>query len=92
MSKIIIPTPLRKFTENQSSVEVNGGTVIEAIGDLTKTFPALKQHILDDKGAIRKFIRIYVGDDDIASLDNEKTAIKPGTTISIIPAIAGGSK
>lgn len=91
MAKIIIPTPLRKFTNNEASIEANGNTVLESVEDLAAKHPDLKKHIFDDSGAIRKFIRIYVGDEDINALDNENTEVKDETIISIIPAIAGGA-
>lgn len=90
MAKIIIPTPLRKFAENQSTVEIEGGTVLEAVQNLTTKHEKLKQHLLNNDGDIRSFIRIFVGDDDILALDNEQTAIENNTIISIVPAIAGG--
>ena len=90
MAKIIIPTPLRKFTDNQSSLEVSGSTVKEAILELTNTFGGLKQHLYDANQNIRSFIRIYVGDQDINTLDKEATSVSGETVISIIPAIAGG--
>ena len=92
MAKIIIPTPLRKFTDNQSTFETNGGaTVKEAILELTDTFSGLAKHLLDANQNIRSFIRIYVGEDDITALDREETAIASDSVISIIPAIAGGA-
>lgn len=90
MAKIIIPTPLRKFTDNQSSFDTGGNTVKEAILELTNTFGGLKQHLFDANQNIRSFIRIYVGDEDINSLDKEATSITGDSVISIIPAIAGG--
>ena len=90
MAKIIIPTPLRKFTDNQSTYETKGSTVKEAIRELTTTFGGLKQHILDTDDNIRSFIRIYIGEDDINSLDSENTAVADNSVISIVPAIAGG--
>ncbi|UXX78969.1 MoaD/ThiS family protein [Reichenbachiella carrageenanivorans] len=90
MANIIIPTPLRKFTNNQPSVESNGSTVQESVEDLAKQFPDLSKHIFDAEGKIRQFIRIYVGDEDINALDNENTKVDSSTVISIIPAIAGG--
>lgn len=90
MAKLIIPTPLRKFTDNQTSLETSGDTVKEAIGSLTELFPDLKKHLLDADGQIRSFVRIYVGDDDIKSLDNEATTLNKDSVVSIIPAIAGG--
>jgi len=90
MATLIIPTPLRKFTANQTSFESNGGTVKDVVHELVSTHEGLKTHLLDDGGNLRSFIRIYVGDEDIQALDKEH-AVQPGATISIIPAIAGGS-
>ena len=90
MAKLIIPTPLRKFTNNQSSIETNGKTVLEAVTQLTETYPELKEHLFDENENIRSFVRIYVGDEDIKKLDRENTKVSSGDTISIIPAIAGG--
>ncbi len=90
MAKIIIPTPLRKFTENQSIFETKGSTIQEAILELTTTFSDLKQHLLDTNDNIRSFIRIYLGEDDINSLDSVNTAVSENSIISIVPAIAGG--
>ena len=90
MAKIIIPTPLRKFTDNQASFEANAATVYDAIQALATAFPELKKHLFDDKNQIRSFLRIYLGDEDINVLDKEKTALKADDVVSIIPAIAGG--
>ncbi|MFY0625648.1 MAG: MoaD/ThiS family protein [Reichenbachiella sp.] len=90
MAKIIIPTPLRKFTNNEANIETSGETVQASVEDLAKQYPDLKKHLFDDEGGIRKFIRIYVGDEDINALNNENTNVAADTVISIIPAIAGG--
>ena len=90
MAKVIIPTPLRKFTENQSSIEASGNTVFEAISDIAGKFPDVKQHLFDSDGKLRNFIRIYVGDEDIKALNNENTSIENESVLSIVPAIAGG--
>ncbi len=90
MAKIIIPTPLRKFTDNQAAFEANAATVYDAIQALATAFPELKKHLFDDKNQIRSFLRIYLGDEDINVLDKEKTALKADDVVSIIPAIAGG--
>lgn len=90
MASIIIPTPLRKFTNNQSSVESTGTTVLDAVKHLADEFPDLSKHLFDAKGDIRQFIRIYVGDEDINALDNVSTKVDAASFISIIPAIAGG--
>lgn len=90
MAKIIIPTPLRKFTGNQKDVQVKGATVIEAINDLINEYPEIGNNILNDDGSIRNFVRVFLGDEDIQALKNEETTIKEDAVISIIPAIAGG--
>ncbi len=91
MAKVIIPTPLRKFTENQASVEANGTTVQEAIGNLATNFPDVKKHLFEADGKLRGYLRIYVGDEDIKALDNEFTSIEANSVLSIVPAIAGGA-
>jgi molybdopterin converting factor small subunit len=91
MAKIIIPTPLRKFTGNQSTFNVDGQNVQAAIANLVTANPKLAPHILDKNQQIRSFIRIYVGDEDINSLEGSETAISSETIVSIVPAIAGGS-
>ncbi len=90
MATIVIPTPLRKFTNNTAKLELNGGNIKEVIGELTLNFPDLKKHLLDESGNIRSFIKIFVGDNDIHDLQQGDTAVKEDTVISIIPAIAGG--
>ena len=90
MAKLIIPTPLRKFTENQSTLNSSSTTVSEAIKNLADTYPDLRKHLFDDDCQIRNFVRIYVGDEDIKTLDNELTALQEDSVVSIIPAIAGG--
>jgi molybdopterin converting factor small subunit len=91
MATIIIPTPLRKFTNQKTRLDVDGANVKEAIEDLTLNFPDLKKHLIDDNGQLRTFVNIFVGDDDIRDLNNENTEVKSGSILSIIPAIAGGS-
>ncbi len=92
MANIIIPTPLRKFTNNLPTLESDGETVIEVISDLSGAFPELKPHLFDDQCDIRKFIRIFVGDEDIKALDNEATPVDENSVVSIVPAIAGGAR
>ncbi len=92
MAKIIIPTPLRKFTNNEAKLEIAGSNIEEAIINLTKQFPELKTNILDDSGSIRQFVKIYLGDEDINTLDKGHTPINDSSVISIIPAIAGGKE
>jgi molybdopterin converting factor small subunit len=90
MATIIIPTPLRKFTNNTSKLEIKGGSIKEVINELTLNFPDLKKNLLDDTGSLRSFVNIFVGNDDIRNLQQEDTAVKEDTVVSIIPAIAGG--
>ena len=91
MATVIIPTPLRKFTNNTAKIDINAETIEETVQELTLNFPDLKKHLLDEKGQIRSFINIFVGDNDIRDLQQEKTAVNSDTLISIVPAIAGGS-
>ena len=91
MAQIIIPTPLRKFTDNQNKYSSSSNTVGAAIDELTGAYPGLKNHLFDDQGEIRSFIKVFVGEDDIKDLDNSQTSVGDDTVISIVPAIAGGS-
>lgn len=92
MAKIIIPTPLRKFTDNQSSFDtLSGNTVGEALQELTSAHQHLRQHLLTDDDQIRSFIRVYLGDEDINDLQAKETPLGANSVISIVPAIAGGS-
>lgn len=90
MATVIIPTPLRKFTNNTAKINIEAGNIEETVSELTLNFPDLKKHLLDEKGQIRSFINIFVGDSDIRDLQQEKTSVKSDTLISIVPAIAGG--
>lgn len=85
-----IPTPLQKFTKNQSEVSAHGITVADVLDDLEEHFPGLRERLVDDRGSIRKFINFYLNDEDIRFIDGEKTALKDGDELAIIPAIAGG--
>ena len=91
MATIIIPTPLRKFTNNSARLEVKSATVEESIKELSLNFPDLKKHLLDDGGKLRSFVNIFVGDDDIRDLDNTQTKLSSDAIVSIVPAIAGGN-
>ena len=91
MATVIIPTPLRKFTNNTARLDIQADTIEKTVSELTLNFPELKKHLLDDKGQIRSFVNIFVGNDDIRDLQQEKTALKADSIISIVPAIAGGS-
>jgi molybdopterin converting factor small subunit len=90
MATVIIPTPLRRFTNNESTLKVSATDIQETVQKLTVNFPDLKKHLLDEQGRIRSFVNIFVGNDDIRDLKQEKTSVEENTIISIVPAIAGG--
>ena len=91
MSKIHIPTPLRQYVGKQSTVDVKGTTVGEAMGDLLAKHPDLRRHLYADDGKLRAFVNLYVNDEAIRYLQKEETAVKEGDNISIVPSIAGGA-
>jgi molybdopterin synthase sulfur carrier subunit len=84
-----IPAPLRTLTGGLDEVPASGGTVGEVIEDLEKRHPGVRERLLDEKG-VRRFINIYVGEEDVRFLEGLKTTLKSGDQISIVPAIAGG--
>src|SRR5262245_56570842 len=88
---IHIPTPLRPFTDKRESVEVSGGTVGELLADLTKKYEGLRKHLYADDGRLRNFVNVYLNDEDIRYLQREKTPVKPGDSLSIVPSVAGGA-
>lgn len=92
MATVIIPTPLRKFTNQTARLQVEASTVGEIIDRITADFPDLKKHLLDAQGCIRSFVNVFSGDDDIRDLQHEKTPVTHSSVISIVPAIAGGVK
>ena len=89
-TKILIPTPLRPYTDKKDAVDAEGATVGELLADLTKKHAGLKGHLYNDQGKLRSFVNVYVNDEDIRYLQKEQTPVKPGDTISIIPSVAGG--
>jgi sulfur-carrier protein adenylyltransferase/sulfurtransferase len=90
-TKILIPTPLRPFTDRKDAVEAEGKTVGELLADLTTRHAGLKAHLYNAEGKLRSFVNIYVNDEDIRYLQKEQTAVKAGDTVSIIPSVAGGA-
>ncbi len=89
--KVRIPSPLRKITDGLAEVDVAGSNISEVVTDLTAKYPALKERLCDDDGNVRRFINVYLNDEDIRFLDNTNTAVKAGDEVSIVPAIAGGA-
>ena len=88
--KVRIPTPLRKLTNNEEVVEVSAADIGAAIIELQTKYPGIKERLMDDNGEVRRFVNVYVNEEDIRFLQNQKTPLKDGDEISIIPAIAGG--
>ena len=87
---IHIPTPLRTYTGNRASLDVEGRTVGEALTDLVSRHPALRQHLYSESGKLRSFVTVFVNDEDIRYLDREATELQERDEISIVPSIAGG--
>ena len=88
--KVRIPTPLRKLTKDESEVEASGGSVREILDDLEARYPGLKERLCDEEGELRRFVNVYVGEEDIRFLQGLDTGLSDGQTVSIIPAVAGG--
>lgn len=88
--QVRIPTPLRAVTKGSAEVQGNGATVAELIEDLERSYPGLKERLVDGSGDLRRFVNIYVNQEDIRFLQGQKTALKDGDEVSIVPAIAGG--
>lgn len=88
---IRIPTPLRNLTSNKGEVESVGANVEELIDNLEKDYPGLKTRLYDKQGQLRRFVNVYVNDEDIRFLKGPETELKDGDIVSIVPAIAGGS-
>ena len=85
-----IPTPLRKLTLNQEVVEADGATIRELIESLERTYPGLKDRICDEQDQIRRFVNVFLNDEDVRFLNESETQVKSGDEVSIVPAIAGG--
>ncbi len=90
MPSIRIPTPLRKLTHNAEVVQAEGATVGELLTSLEVRFPGLRERICDEAGAVRRFVNVFVNDEDIRFLDDQATPVGASDEVSIVPAIAGG--
>jgi molybdopterin synthase sulfur carrier subunit len=88
--KVLIPTPLRNLTANAAEVQVEAADVTTLIEALEKAHPGLKERLCDDGGKLRRFVNVYLNEEDIRFLSGEATALKDGDEVSIVPAIAGG--
>ena len=90
--KVVIPTPLRQYTEKRDNVVVEGRTVEEVLGNLTAQYGELRRHLYGEDGRLRSFVNIYRNDEDIRYLEREKTPVKETDVLSIVPSIAGGGQ
>ena len=85
-----IPTILRTYTDGASEVTAEGGTLAEVLDDLERNHRGIRARVLDETGALRRFVNVYVGNDDVRFLDGLETPTPDGASISVIPAVAGG--
>ena len=85
-----VPTPLRKLTNNQAEVEIEAGTVGEMVENLESAYSGIKEKLVDEAGEIRRYVNIYINDEDIRFLDGADTPLGQGDSVTIVPAIAGG--
>jgi molybdopterin synthase sulfur carrier subunit len=90
MIKVRIPTPLRPLTKGQGEIETKAGSVLEMIETLNSAHPGIKDRLCDESGELRRFVNIYVNEEDIRFLKGKETSLKDGDEVSIVPAIAGG--
>ena len=90
MPSVRIPTPLRKLTGDLEEVQAAGATISEVLQSLDQAFPGLKERICDEQGQVRRFVNVFVNDEDIRFLEEGATPVKETDEISIVPAIAGG--
>jgi len=90
MIKVRIPTPLRPLTRGQGEIEAKASSIAEMIDNLNATHPGLKDRLCDEKGELRRFVNIYMNEEDIRFLKGKDTSLKDGDEVSIVPAIAGG--
>ncbi|MEQ1793940.1 MAG: MoaD/ThiS family protein [Nitrospira sp.] len=90
MIKVRIPTPLRPLTKGQGEVETQASSVLQMIETLNSAHPGIKDRLCDETGELRRFVNIYVNEEDIRFLKGKETSLKDGDEVSIVPAIAGG--
>jgi MoaD family protein len=90
-TKVLIPRPLRQYTNEADVVELDGSTVGELLQNLTDRYSPLKKHLFSEEGKLRSFVNVYVNDEDIRYLQKESTKVTENDVVSIVPSIAGGS-
>ncbi|PSO49438.1 MAG: molybdopterin synthase sulfur carrier subunit [Cyanobacteria bacterium SW_9_44_58] len=88
--KVLVPTVLQKYTDNQSVLECDGNNVQELVAALEENYPGFKGRLRDEEGKLRRFLNFYVNSEDIRFLENEQTSLQDGDEVSIVPAVAGG--
>lgn len=92
MVKVRIPTPLQKLTQNQSEINCDAKSVQEMLAQLESKYPGIKERLCDQDGKLRRFVNVYVNEEDIRFLKGQETSLKSGDEVSIVPAIAGGAR
>lgn len=92
MTAVRVPTPLRPYTDGQKEIEVQAGTVGEALKSLAEIHPGLEKHLFDDEGELRSYVNIFVNDEDVRGLDGSDTALDADDQVTIVPSIAGGNQ
>ncbi len=92
MATVYIPTPLRRYTGGQSKVTVEASTVGELLQALDRQYPGLAQRLMDGNGQVKRFINVFLNDDEIRALQGLETPVSPQDRVSIVPAMAGGAR
>jgi MoaD family protein len=88
--KVLIPTPLQPFTNNQAAIECEGSSIADLLESLEKSCPGIKSRLCDEQGQPRRFLNLYVNSEDIRFLEGTQTPLQDGDEVSIVPAVAGG--
>ena len=90
MTTVFVPSSLRRYTAGQSKAQVSGGTIDEIIDDLERQYPGVKSRLCDDSGQIKRYVNVFVNDEEIRALQGADTAVSDRDEVSIVPAMAGG--
>ena len=90
MTTVFVPSSLRRYTAGQSKAQVSGGTINEVIDDLERQYPGVKSRLCDDSGQIKRYVNVFVNDEEIRALQGADTAVSDRDEVSIVPAMAGG--
>ena len=90
--KVVIPAPLRKYTQGAETVEVEAGTVQQVLESLNSKYPGFRNSVCDESGSIRRFINIYINGEDVRFLENLATPVSDGAEVAIVPASSGGTE